>query len=76
MAGFGAPLKSSEPLQLTEEETEYAVTVVKHVFDAHVVLQYNCTNTVQEQVLEGVSVTVDLAEAVSAEGGDPGPGMH
>ena len=42
------------------------VVVVKHVFDEHVVFQFNCTNTVKEQILEGVSITMDLAEAVSA----------
>lgn len=39
---------------------------VRHVLDAHLVLQFNCTNTVREQVLEDVSVSVDLADAVSA----------
>jgi coatomer protein complex subunit gamma len=63
LASLGAIFKSSQPIQLTEEETEYNVTAVKHVFDSHVVLQFNCTNTVKEQVLENVSVAVDLAEA-------------
>lgn len=38
---------------------------VRHVLEGHVVFQFNCTNTVREQVLEDVSVTVDLADAVS-----------
>lgn len=38
------------PLQLTEEETEYKVVCVRHVLDSHLVLQFNCTNTVKEQV--------------------------
>ena len=53
-------------VRLTEEDTEYAIYVVKHVFDGHVVFQFNCTNTIPEQVLEGVSVALDLADAVSA----------
>ena len=48
---------------LTEEDTEYSIFAVKHVFDAHVVLQFNCTNTISEQVLEQVTVATDLAEA-------------
>jgi hypothetical protein len=36
---------------MTEEETEYAVKAVKHVFPEHVVLQFSCTNTIAEQVL-------------------------
>ena len=66
LSGLGECFKSSQPIQLTEEETEYMVVVVKHVFDEHVVFQFNCTNTVKEQILEGVSITMDLAEAVSA----------
>lgn len=63
LSGLGDCFKSSQPIQLTEEETEYTVVVVKHVFDEHVVFQFNCTNTVKEQILEGVSITMDLAEA-------------
>lgn len=47
--------QSSAPVELTEAETEYAVNVVKHIFDNHVVFQYNCTNTIPEQLLENVS---------------------
>lgn len=47
--------QSSAPVELTEAETEYAVNVVKHIFDEHVVFQYNCTNTIPEQLLENVS---------------------
>ena len=37
---FGAILKSSlKPAELTEKETEYAVTAVKHIFQEHIVLQ-------------------------------------
>ncbi|KAF9676007.1 hypothetical protein SADUNF_Sadunf09G0093500 [Salix dunnii] len=61
--GFGKLFKSSAPVELTEAETEYAVNVIKHIFDRHVVFQYNCTNTIPEQLLENVSVIVDLSEA-------------
>ncbi|XP_011048655.1 PREDICTED: coatomer subunit gamma-like isoform X1 [Populus euphratica] len=60
---FGKLFKSSAPVELTEAETEYAVNVVKHIFDRHVVFQYNCTNTIPEQLLENVSVIVDSSEA-------------
>ncbi|GER28956.1 coatomer subunit gamma [Striga asiatica] len=60
---FGKLFKSSPPVELTEEETEYAVNVVKHIFDSHVVFQYNCTNTIPEQLLENVTVIVDASEA-------------
>ena len=64
LAGLGQLFRSSEVALLTEEETEYTVTLVKHVFPSAVVLQFNCTNTVAEQMLEDVTVTVDLSEAV------------
>ncbi len=64
LAALGPLFKSSEPLQLTEEETEYSINVVKHVFESHLVLQFNCTNTVVEQLLQDVTVEVDLADAV------------
>lgn len=63
-AKYGQLFKSSAPVQLTEEETEYNIVVVKHVFPEHTVLQFQCTNTVQEQVLEDVSIAVDLSEVV------------
>lgn len=53
---FSSPVyQSAAPVELTEAETEYAVNVVKHIFDRHVVFQYNCTNTIPEQLLENVS---------------------
>ncbi|XP_065855289.1 coatomer subunit gamma-2 [Euphorbia lathyris] len=62
-SSFGKLFKSSAPVELTEAETEYAVNVVKHIFDEHVVFQYNCTNTIPEQLLENVIVVVDASEA-------------
>ncbi|XP_022725869.1 coatomer subunit gamma-like isoform X1 [Durio zibethinus] len=62
-SNFGKLFKSSSPVELTEAETEYAVNVVKHIFDGHVVFQYNCTNTIPEQLLDNVTVIVDASEA-------------
>ncbi|KAL3722526.1 hypothetical protein ACJRO7_034838 [Eucalyptus globulus] len=62
-ASYGKLFKSSAPVELTEAETEYAVNVVKHIFDHHVLFQYNCTNTIPEQLLENVTVVVDASEA-------------
>ncbi|KAI8006875.1 Coatomer subunit gamma-2 [Camellia lanceoleosa] len=36
---------------------------IKHIFDRHVVFQYNCTNTIPEQLLENVTVIVDASDA-------------
>ncbi|XP_024367632.1 coatomer subunit gamma-2 [Physcomitrium patens] len=61
-AGFGKLFKSSTPVELTEAETEYAVNVVKHVYPGHIVFQFNCTNTIAEQLLENVNIVMDLVE--------------
>lgn len=50
--------------RLTEEDTEYVIHAIKHVFPSHLVVQFNCTNTIKEQRLENVTVLMDLAEAV------------
>jgi len=53
---FGPVLKSSSVDELTESETEYVVTVVKHIFKEHVVLQYDIKNTLDLTVLTDVTV--------------------
>ncbi|KAK6946231.1 Coatomer, gamma subunit, appendage, Ig-like subdomain [Dillenia turbinata] len=58
-------LPSSAPVELTEAETEYAVNVVRHIFDKHVVFQYDCTNTIPEQMLENVRKAEELSEVAS-----------
>ncbi|KAL6221108.1 hypothetical protein ACLB2K_008860 [Fragaria x ananassa] len=61
-SNYGNLFKSSEPVELTEAETEYAVSVVKHIFDRHIVFEYNCSNTIPEHLLEKVVVAVDAYE--------------
>ncbi|CAL5396753.1 unnamed protein product [Camellia sinensis] len=61
-SSFGKLFKSSAPVELTEAETEYAVNAVQHIFDRHVVFQYNCTNSIPEQLLENVTVVVDASD--------------
>lgn len=61
-ASYGSVLNSSTKLvPLTESETEYFVTCVKHIFREHIVFQFNVTNTLPETVLEGVSVLMQPA---------------
>ena len=60
LAHLGPLLKSSKPVSLTEQETEYVTSVVKHTFNDHVVLQYIIKNTLNDQLLERVSVTLDF----------------
>jgi len=55
---FGPLFKSSDVIKLTEAETEYICTCVKHVFAEHIVFQFNLTNTLSDQVLEKVKVVL------------------
>ncbi|XP_076814835.1 coatomer subunit gamma-2-like isoform X1 [Clavelina lepadiformis] len=59
---LGNLFKSSEALELTETETEYVVRCVKHTFDKHIVLQFDCTNTLNDQILENVTVQVEAGD--------------
>lgn len=59
---YGSLLKSSQVTELTESETEYVVSVIKHIFKDHVVLQYDIKNTLPETVLEDVSVVATPSE--------------
>eukprot|EP00512_Aurantiochytrium_limacinum_P004656 CAMPEP_0171500616 /NCGR_PEP_ID=MMETSP0958-20121227/9084_1 /TAXON_ID=87120 /ORGANISM="Aurantiochytrium limacinum, Strain ATCCMYA-1381" /LENGTH=900 /DNA_ID=CAMNT_0012035305 /DNA_START=306 /DNA_END=3005 /DNA_ORIENTATION=- len=61
-ANLGALFKSSRPEPLTESETEYLVTCVKHVFAEHIVFQFNVTNTIDDQLLKNVTVNMEDPE--------------
>eukprot|EP01087_Luapelamoeba_hula_P006403 TRINITY_DN1648_c1_g2_i1.p1 TRINITY_DN1648_c1_g2~~TRINITY_DN1648_c1_g2_i1.p1 ORF type:complete len:876 (+),score=106.12 TRINITY_DN1648_c1_g2_i1:212-2839(+) len=62
-ASLGALFRSTKSVELTESETEYVVNCVKHIFAEHVVFQFNCTNTIKDQLLEEVSVKMDASNA-------------
>jgi coatomer protein complex subunit gamma len=62
LAQLGPIFKSSKQVELTESETEYVVSVVKHVLANHVILQFNVTNTLKEQLLQNATVKVDLSQ--------------
>ncbi|XP_014673414.1 PREDICTED: coatomer subunit gamma-2-like [Priapulus caudatus] len=53
---------SSPPAELTESETEYVVRCVKHTFPAHVVFQFDCTNTLDDQTLSDARVHMEPAD--------------
>jgi coatomer protein complex subunit gamma len=56
LASLGRAFRSSAPVPLTESETEYVVSCIKHIFDKHVVLQFIVQNTIDDQRLENVTV--------------------
>ena len=59
---LGPLFKSSNEQKLTEAETEYQVSVVKHTFLKHMVLQFNCANTLNDQVLKDLTIEVEGAD--------------
>ncbi|XP_060078948.1 coatomer subunit gamma-2-like [Ylistrum balloti] len=62
-ANLGNLFKSSSlPVQLTESETEYVVQCVKHTYSHYMVFQFDCSNTLNDQVLENVTVQVEPAD--------------
>jgi coatomer protein complex subunit gamma len=67
MKPYGGVLKSSPVVELTESETEYVVSVVKHIFKEHIVLQYEVKNTLPDTVLEDVSVVATPVEEEELE---------
>lgn len=62
LKAHGAVLSSSQPVELTEAETEYVVTVIKHIYKEHLVLQYELKNTMADMILEEVSVVATPSE--------------
>ncbi|KAB0401884.1 hypothetical protein E2I00_011809, partial [Balaenoptera physalus] len=64
LQGLGPLFKSSpEPVALTESETEYVIRCTKHTFPEHMVFQFDCTNTLNDQTLENVTVQMEPTEA-------------
>jgi len=63
LASLGRAFRSSQPVPLTETETEYVVECVKHIFPTHVVLQFMVANTIEEQRLENVTVAIDDSDS-------------
>ncbi|KAL3474178.1 adaptin N terminal region-domain-containing protein [Aspergillus californicus] len=62
LKAYGTLLKSSVPVELSESETEYVVTAVKHIFKEHIVLQYDIKNTLPDTVLEDITMAVSPSE--------------
>ena len=57
---------SSVVIPLTENETEYKVSCVKHILKEQIIFQFICVNTIEEQVLENVTVSMDALEDLTA----------
>jgi len=65
LAAFGKVHHSTEAVELTESETEYVVSCVKHVMIEHIVLEFVIKNTIAEQLL--INTCINLESTDSAE---------
>jgi len=70
LASLGRVFRSSQPVELTEDETEYVVRCIKHIFADHVVLQFTVHNTIEDQRLDNVTVAIDSDSALFTASGE------
>lgn len=63
LAALGRASHSSKETALTENEMEYVVSCVKHIFENHIVLQFTVLNTIDDQRLKDVIVNVDVSDS-------------
>ena len=61
-AHLGQLFKSSAPLDLTEPDTEYTVKCTKHTFSNYIVFQFDCVNTLNDQLLEKVVIKMETSD--------------
>ena len=64
LASLGRVFRSTKPAPLTESETEYVVECVKHIFEEHIVLQFIVQNTLDDQRLDNVTVSVESDDGI------------
>jgi coatomer subunit gamma len=67
-ADMGRPFKTCEAIELTEAETEYTAKVIVHLYAKHIILEFVCVNTLEDQLLENVLIEVD-ASGIEGAGG-------
>lgn len=58
---LGPIFKTCDAVDLTEPETEYRVQCVKHIFARHLIFQFECVNTLSDQLLEKVHIRLEAA---------------
>jgi coatomer subunit gamma len=56
---LGKPFKISKKALLTELDSDYVIYSIKYVFDKHIVLQFDCTNKVEDQLLTDVLIKLN-----------------
>ncbi|KEG12437.1 putative coatomer gamma subunit [Trypanosoma grayi] len=59
---LGEPCASSEPVPLTDPDSEYVVAVMKHAYASHMVLQFRVKNTMEKITFKKITIDVDTEE--------------
>ncbi|KAG5474512.1 hypothetical protein LSCM1_03298 [Leishmania martiniquensis] len=59
---LGEPARSTEPSLITEADNEYVVSVMKHIYPAHVVLQFKVKNMMDHMLFKKVLVMTNTEE--------------
>jgi len=67
ISSLGALQHTSRPQQLTESEAEYTVQATKHMFESCIVVDFQITNTLNDQLLENVEVRLGSVDASTWE---------
>lgn len=73
---LGPLFKTTQPIDLTEAETEYLVRLLKHIYARHVIFQFECVNTLSDQLLEHVEVKLDAPGEYEIKSVIPCPELH
>jgi coatomer protein complex subunit gamma len=60
---LGPLFKSSPVVFLTEQEEEYVISCIKHCFPHHLVFQFECKNTLEDSILEQVTVAMSVVSS-------------
>ncbi|KAI8850810.1 adaptin N terminal region-domain-containing protein [Chytridium lagenaria] len=63
LAILGVPFKTSKPVDLTEPETEYVISAIKHVFAKHLVVQFMCKNTMNNSLVENANIVMTIDDS-------------
>lgn len=55
----GDLIKTTDPSPLTDSVSEFGVTRTMHIYQRHIIFQFDCTNTVDSMCLENVGIEMD-----------------
>ena len=66
LKALGEPLRTTEPVLLTEPDNEYVVAVAKHLYAEHAVLQFKVQSTMEGVTMQNFNILADTDEVEGA----------